>query len=153
MSDIVERAKAALEDTGCSDDMMDFFRVGLVRELVAELDRLHTWDGLMSLVDEHYPTDIFPHFAGASDNPDRDPGPRILSLLREVDRLRKITDIIDPDSVYREQRDRARSALRAAADEGDQPLGEKPAATRDDLTRTGAMVTAIECHRWDGDDA
>lgn len=41
----------------------------------------------------------------------------------------------------------------APADEGDQPLGEKPAATRDDLTRTGAMVTAIECHRWDGDDA
>lgn len=60
----------------------------LVPELVAEIERLHTWDGLMSLVDEHYPTDIFPHFAGVPDNPDRDPGPRILSLLREVERLR-----------------------------------------------------------------
>lgn len=59
-----------------------------IEPLVAEMKRLHTWDGIMSLLDEHYPTDIFPHFVGQSDHPDRDPGPRILSLIREVDRLR-----------------------------------------------------------------
>ncbi|AAN12492.1 hypothetical protein PBI_CHE8_94 [Mycobacterium phage Che8] len=40
MSDVVERAKAALDDTRCTDTMMDFFQVGLVRELVAEVERL-----------------------------------------------------------------------------------------------------------------
>lgn len=84
----MERIKADLESTRCTDAMQDFFRVGDVRALITELERLHSWEGLMSLVDEHYPTDIFPHFAGAPDNPDRDPGPRILSLLREVERLR-----------------------------------------------------------------
>lgn len=129
MSDVVERAKAALEgvsdgpwdyehafgasfvcagdrhrttaqawilradtESGKRQDKLDARFVAqartLVPELVAEVERLHTWDGLMSLVDEHYPTSIFPHFAGAPDNPDRDPGPRILSLLREVERLR-----------------------------------------------------------------
>lgn len=42
MSDVVERAKAALEETNCLDDMQDFFRVGLVRELVAEVERLRS---------------------------------------------------------------------------------------------------------------
>ncbi|WP_133176595.1 hypothetical protein [Mycobacteroides abscessus] len=40
MSELVERAKASLEDTKCTDEMQDFFRVGLVRELVAEVERL-----------------------------------------------------------------------------------------------------------------
>lgn len=62
--------------------------VDLARRLLAELDAAHTWDGIMALVDEHYPTDIFPHLAGQPDNPERDPDPRILSLIREVDRLR-----------------------------------------------------------------
>ena len=38
--DLTERAKAALEATNCTDDMQDFFRVGLVRELLAEVERL-----------------------------------------------------------------------------------------------------------------
>lgn len=143
----------------------------LMPELVAEVERLHTWDGLMSLVDEHYPTDIFPHFAGVPDNPDRDPGPRILSLLREVERLRsykslppgmvwqdyyspddvckirepldaeiehlrKITDIIDPDSVYREQRDQAWAERDAANAEVER--------VRADLERVRALAA-----RWD----
>ncbi|BBG01612.1 MULTISPECIES: hypothetical protein [Pseudonocardia] len=53
--------------------------------LRAELDRLHSWDGLMSLLDEHWPVDIFradPMEAAA------DPGPRIIALLRWVAALR-----------------------------------------------------------------
>jgi len=57
----------------------------LVPELIAEVERLHSWDGLMSLLDEHYPEDIFPTMA---DRDDRDPGPRIISLLRMLDRAK-----------------------------------------------------------------
>lgn len=40
MSELVDRAKASLEDTKCTDEMQDLFRVGLVRELIAEIERL-----------------------------------------------------------------------------------------------------------------
>jgi hypothetical protein len=56
-----------------------------VPALLAEVDRLHSWEGLMSLLDEHWPEDIFPT---VEDSGDRDWGPRIVSLLRWVDRLR-----------------------------------------------------------------
>jgi hypothetical protein len=46
----------------------------------AEVDRLHSWQGLMSLLDEHYPAHIFTGESG-------DEGPRVLALVREVDRL------------------------------------------------------------------
>lgn len=48
----------------------------------AELDRLHSWAGLMELLDEHYPADLIPT---APDDPARDTGPRIVSLIRRVD--------------------------------------------------------------------
>ena len=51
----------------------------------AEVERLHSWDGLMELLDEHWPADIFPTL---EDTTSRDPGPRIVSLLRWVERLR-----------------------------------------------------------------
>lgn len=61
------------------------------RDLLAEVDRLraglaklHSWAGVMSLLDEHWPEDIFPT---TEDREDRDPGPRIVSLLRRVDAL------------------------------------------------------------------
>lgn len=54
-------------------------------DVLAERDRLHTWDGLMALLNEHYPEDIFPTLP---DSPRRDPGPRIVSLIRTIDRLR-----------------------------------------------------------------
>jgi len=45
----------------------------------------HTWDGLMALMEQHYPEEVFPIVAG----PDRrDPGPRIVSLVRWVDQVR-----------------------------------------------------------------
>lgn len=58
----------------------------LVPELVAEVERLHSWDGLMSLVDEHYPESIFPT---TEDREDRDMGPRIVSLLRQLNAARE----------------------------------------------------------------
>ncbi len=59
--------------------------------LKEEVERLNTWDGLMSLVDEHYPSDIFDGSSG-------DPGPRMVVLLREV-------------TLAREERDSARAEI------------------------------------------
>jgi hypothetical protein len=58
---------------------------GVVREQRAELERLHSWDGLLALLDDHWPEDIFPT---KPDSETRDPGSRIVSLLRWVERLR-----------------------------------------------------------------
>lgn len=44
-----------------------------------------SWAGLMELLDEHWPADLFPTL---EDDPERDAGARIVSLLRWVDRLR-----------------------------------------------------------------
>ena len=57
-----------------------------MRELEREVERLHSWAGLMELLDEHWPEDIFPTL---EDDIDRDTGPRLVSLLRWVERLRK----------------------------------------------------------------
>lgn len=86
MSDAADQARELLADPPIGVEVWG----PIVEGLLGELERLHTWDGLMSLADEHYPTDIFPHLAGQPDDPDRDPGPRILLLIREVDRLRAI---------------------------------------------------------------
>lgn len=59
--------------------------IGERNQLAREVDRLRTWDGLMELLDEHWPDDIFPT---TDDTDRRDPGPRIVSLIRWVDRLR-----------------------------------------------------------------
>lgn len=58
-------------------------------QLRAELDRLHSWAGLFELLDEHWPADIFPTLA---DREGRDPGPRIVSLIRWVEQLRAERD-------------------------------------------------------------
>lgn len=55
----------------------------------AELDRLRTWAGLMELLDAEYPADVFPT---EPDRAARDPGPRIVSLLRQLDRLRDLAE-------------------------------------------------------------
>jgi hypothetical protein len=54
-------------------------------ELEDENARMHTWAGLMSLLDQHYPADVF-------DGASNDPGPRIVALAREVGRLRDERD-------------------------------------------------------------
>jgi hypothetical protein len=48
---------------------------------LAERDRLHTWHGLMSVLDQHYPPNV-------PLGPDSDPGPRILALTRALDAAR-----------------------------------------------------------------
>jgi hypothetical protein len=57
--------------------------------LAAELAELHTWRGLMTLLDEHWPADVFD---GSSN--DGDPGPRIVALMRQVDLLRRQVDLL-----------------------------------------------------------
>jgi len=63
----------------------DIATVRDMRLVLAELERLNSWHGLMSVLDEKYPEDIFPT---REDDDARDPGPRIVSLVRWVDRLR-----------------------------------------------------------------
>jgi hypothetical protein len=46
----------------------------------------HSWAGLMALLDEHWPEDIFP--TRYPDDIKRGAGARIVSLLRWIDRLR-----------------------------------------------------------------
>lgn len=82
MSDIIERAEKWLESGGFEGSIQ------LVHEFISELqtarqeiERLHSWDGLMSLLDEHYPESIFPT---NEDSEDRDYGPRIVSLIRRL---------------------------------------------------------------------
>lgn len=85
MSAVVERARSVIEGSA-------WVSRSLAIELVGELERLHSWDGLMSLLDEYYPESTFPT---EPDCDDRDAGPRIVSLIRhlsaeraEVERLR-----------------------------------------------------------------
>jgi len=56
----------------------------LLTEKEAELKRLHTWEGLLSLLDKHWPEDIFPTLP---DGAERDPGPRLVSALRWIAKL------------------------------------------------------------------
>lgn len=44
----------------------------------AEVAKLHSWPGLMSLLDERYPPEVFDGSSG-------DEGPRIVALVREVE--------------------------------------------------------------------
>lgn len=55
-----------------------------VHDLLAEIDRLHSWRGLMELLDEYWPEGASPT---VPDNDSRDDGPRIVALIRWVDQL------------------------------------------------------------------
>ena len=72
-----------------------------IPELVAEVERLREemdgmvnkdWHGLMAILEDIYPEDTFPTMA---DDPERDAGPRIISLLRVVDGLRRRLDDVE----------------------------------------------------------
>lgn len=70
----------------------------------AELARLHSWNGLMSLLDEHYPADIFIGSSG-------DHGPRVVALIREIDSLRETIEILsDPEEMAAIREGQAASA-------------------------------------------
>lgn len=61
---------------------------GLARiaELEAERDRLHSWDGLMELLDEHWPADVWPML---EDDHKADVGHRVTSAMRWIDQLKR----------------------------------------------------------------
>lgn len=87
MTDIIECAEAALK-SDCLDSSLAVFVPPLVAELKAaraENERLHSWDGLLLILDQIYPETIFPTL---SDDPGRDSGPRIISLLRQIELIR-----------------------------------------------------------------
>lgn len=53
-----------------------------IPRLLDEVARLHTWKGLLWILNEHYPADVFDGSSG-------DPGPTIVALTREVERHRR----------------------------------------------------------------
>lgn len=59
-----------------------------LRNLRAEIDRLHTLNGIVSALDRHYPASVFPT-TRLTDEPDRDLGPRVVSLIRWVGELQR----------------------------------------------------------------
>jgi hypothetical protein len=56
----------------------------VIENVSAELKHLHSWDGLLDLLDEHWPEAIFPTMV---DDPGRDPGVRLLSIVRNLVRV------------------------------------------------------------------
>jgi hypothetical protein len=74
-----------LDYEGPQADCVVHGAVRAYNESQTELERLRTWAGLLELLDEHWPEDIFPT---EPDSEARDVGPRIVSLLRWVERLR-----------------------------------------------------------------
>lgn len=50
--DVVARARESLAQTNCTDDMQDFFQVGLVRGLVTEVEKLRAENARWLLVAE-----------------------------------------------------------------------------------------------------
>lgn len=55
-------------------------------EAQGELERLHSWAGLMELLDEHWPADIFPGPENGAEEREDD-GPRVVSLIRALDKV------------------------------------------------------------------
>lgn len=108
--DLIARATRSIGDAYRLQSMgaTAFYPHNLMTELLAEVERLHSWDGLMSLLDEHWPESIFPTLP---DDSGRDPGPRIVSLLRWVEHLQGL------------QRDDRQNAINAI-EERDQALAE-----------------------------
>ena len=69
--------------TPCQDHPLCLVReADELARLRGELDRLHSWQGLLSLLDEHWPEDIF---ATLADDAQRDTGPRLIAALRRAD--------------------------------------------------------------------
>lgn len=66
----------------------------------AEVERLNTWDGLLSTLDGHWPESIFPT---KPDDPKRDEGPRIASLIRWVQKERARADHAEAELAKRRQ--------------------------------------------------
>ena len=92
-------------------------------EARAEVERLHSWSGLMELLDEHWPADIFPTLP---DDDRRDLGPRIVSLIRMVD-----------------QKTRARMAAESALAAANRYLADYANGTRSAIATLGSVSAAL----------
>ena len=82
--------------------------IAALREAWAEVERLHSWTGLLSLLDEHWPAELFPTLA---DNPARDTGPRLVSALRRAENAEAAIArvwAIDPEDHATKSRDYGR---------------------------------------------
>lgn len=88
MSGIEERITPALESY-FDDVRKDGYIVDGVTgaEAASAVIEASSWDLLMAILDRHYPADIFPTM---EDREDRDPGPRIVSLLRRIGAVREL---------------------------------------------------------------
>lgn len=54
-------------------------------QAIKENERLHSWGGLLSLLDEHWPEDVFPDRTG---KPARDTGPRLVAAIRRAEKAK-----------------------------------------------------------------
>jgi hypothetical protein len=83
LTDLADAIDTHAEIVGRPGQREDLERIAT--QLRAERGRIHSWAGLMTLLNEHYPEDVF-----VGDGRSGDPGPVIVALLRENDRLRRI---------------------------------------------------------------
>lgn len=74
-----ELRELAEDETGAPVDS------ALLSEAANHINGLHSWDGLMSILDEVYPADVF---RPVNPSTTTDPGLRILSLLRQIHAVR-----------------------------------------------------------------
>lgn len=101
-----------------------------IERLQQEVARLQTWDGLMGTLDKLYPEDVVPTLP---DSETRDPGARIVSLVRQVARLTADAErtekvIRAARSVWLFSRGYVSEGVEIPADTSDEALEEEEAA-------------------------
>lgn len=71
-----------------SDELVEQLRFLGLDEAADEIERLRrpSWDGLMAIVNDIYPAGVFDGSSG-------DEGPRTLTLMREIERLRSLITV------------------------------------------------------------
>lgn len=147
-----------------SDDGFTVLRVGQVRAILAALERipelegevrrLGSWDGLMSVLDEHYPSETF----GGSSGEASDSGVRIVVLARVIDtyRARCEAAAVELDSLrarYERQMGQLQRAQRVEAAASALLADLKAEYGWDDgtdlevaLTGAGPAATCLDCN-------
>jgi hypothetical protein len=117
-----------------------------LRNRIAALEKegaeLHTWGGLLELLDEHWPEDIFPT---EPDSETRDPGPRIVSLLCWVERLR--AELAEAGEAEIALNARKTAAILEAMERADQAEADRDAEARSAVSlrrERDALKAAVE---------
>jgi hypothetical protein len=117
------------------------------RQFEAEVERLHTWDGLISLLNEHWPEDIFPT---EPDCDDRDSGVRLLSAVRRADRAEgRLNDTQRTLEATIDERDQLRDKVEDSA----QSLGMAEWRLRERTRQRDDLLTKVEAVRALAEDA